>query len=57
MELLTLEELGKKKKQRKKKKQKQNKKARITILDTWFAALFIIIVSACIFILFYVYDN
>jgi hypothetical protein len=62
MELLTLEELGKflknkRKRNKSKKKCKSKKESKYSRLGSWFAPLFIIIVSACIFILYYLYDH
>jgi preprotein translocase subunit SecE len=60
MELLTLEERSKKKtkKRRKKKRQKERiRKLEWPSRNTWSAALFIIIVSACIFILYNLCDH
>jgi preprotein translocase subunit SecE len=52
MELLTLEGQSYKKKQKKRREsEKENMKASWPSRNTWFATLFIIIVSACIFIL------
>jgi hypothetical protein len=51
VELLTLEELSKF------LKNKKNKKSKNDRLGSCFAPLFIIIVSACIFILYYLYDH
>jgi hypothetical protein len=58
MELFTLEELSKKNKKKQRNKNKQKRRLRNQgwpSRNTWFAALFIIIVSACIFILYYLY--
>jgi hypothetical protein len=57
VEVLPLKELSNKNKQRKKKNQKERiRKQWWPSRNTWFATLFIIIVSACIFILYYLCD-